>query len=334
MAVETKSIIEVQDLKTYFYTVEGVVKAVDGVSFGVNKGKILGIVGESGCGKSVTALSILQLVPPPGRILNGQIFYYTKNEQKVDITAYSQSGAAMRSIRGNEIAMIFQDPMTAFNPVYTIGNQVSEAIMLHQKTDKTVARERTIELFDQVGISAPAQRVDDYPYQLSGGMRQRAMIAMALSCNPGLLIADEPTTALDVTIEAQILTLLRELKSELEMSIMIITHDLGVIGEMADDVIVMYLGKIVEAADVNTLFYNPKHPYTLGLLNSIPLITSEDRKRLYTIPGSVPSLFEIPEGCLFSPRCPYKIDQCREDPPISEVESGHQVKCWLYKAGN
>ena len=334
MAVDTKNIVEVKDLKTHFFTVEGVVKAVDGVSFNVKKGQILGIVGESGCGKSVSALSILQLIPHPGRILSGQILYYAKKGNEVDITSYSPNDPAMRNIRGNEIAMIFQDPMTAFNPVYTIGNQVSEAIVLHQKTDKTVARQRTIELFDRVGISAPAQRVDDYPYQLSGGMRQRAMIAMALSCNPSLLIADEPTTALDVTIEAQILSLLRDLKSSLEMSIMIITHDLGVIGEMADDVIVMYLGKIVEMADVNNIFYNPKHPYTLGLLNAIPLITSEERKRLYTIPGSVPSLFEIPEGCLFSPRCRYSMDKCREDPPICEVENGHQVKCWLYKAGN
>ena len=325
-------IVEVTDLKTHFFTVEGIVKAVDGVSFTVKKGEVLGVVGESGCGKSVTALSILQLVPLPGRILAGQILYYGEDGGVTDVTSYSPNAAAMRKLRGNEIAMVFQDPMTAFNPVYTIGNQVAEAIILHQDTEKNVARERTIELFDQVGISAPEQRVDDYPYQLSGGMRQRAMIAMALSCNPSLLIADEPTTALDVTIEAQILTLLRELKSGLDMSIMMITHDLGVIGEMADQVVVMYMGKIVEAADVNSIFSNPKHPYTLGLLNSIPLITAAERKRLYTIPGSVPNLFEIPEGCLFSPRCPYRMDECREDPPVFEVEDGHHARCWLHRS--
>ena len=237
----------------------------------------------------------------------------------------------MRNIRGNEIAMVFQDPMTAFNPVYTIGNQVSEALILHQNIEKKDALERTKELFEQVGISSPEQRIDDYPYQLSGGMRQRAMIAMALSCNPRLLIADEPTTALDVTIEAQILTLLRDMKSAFEMSIIIITHDLGVIGEMADEVIVMYLGKIVEIADVNEIFYNPKHPYTLGLLNSIPLITSENRERLYTIPGSVPGIYDIPKGCLFFSRCPYSMDDCKIEPPVFDVGNGHQVKCWMYK---
>ena len=332
MLPSREDIIKITDLKTHFFTVDGIVKAVDGVSFSVEKGTILGVVGESGCGKSVTALSILQLVPLPGRILAGEILYYGE-DGVIDVTSYSPNAAEMRKLRGNEIAMIFQDPMTAFNPVYTIGNQVSEAIILHQNTEKSVARERTIELFDQVGISAPGQRVDDYPYQLSGGMRQRAMIAMALSCNPSLLIADEPTTALDVTIEAQILALLRELKSELDMSIMMITHDLGVIGEMADQVVVMYMGKIVEVAGVHSIFSNPKHPYTLGLLNSIPLITTEERKRLYTIPGSVPNLFEIPEGCLFSPRCPDRMDDCREDPPIFEVENGQQARCWLYRTG-
>ena len=333
MLPSRENIVEVTDLKTHFFTVEGIVKAVDGVSFTVRKGEVLGVVGESGCGKSVTALSILQLVPLPGRILAGEILYYGEDGGVTDVTSYSPNAREMRRLRGNEIAMVFQDPMTAFNPVYTIGNQVAEAIILHQDTEKSVARERTIELFDRVGISAPEQRVDDYPYQLSGGMRQRAMIAMALSCNPSLLIADEPTTALDVTIEAQILTLLRELKSGFDMSIMMITHDLGVIGEMADQVIVMYMGKIVEVADVNSIFSNPKHPYTLGLLNSIPLITAAERKRLYTIPGSVPNLFEIPEGCLFSPRCPYRMDECREDPPIVEVEDGHQARCWLHRSG-
>ena len=333
MLPSRENIVEVTDLKTHFFTVEGIVKAVDGVSFTVRKGEVLGVVGESGCGKSVTALSILQLVPLPGRILAGEILYYGEDGGVTDVTSYSPNAREMRRLRGNEIAMVFQDPMTAFNPVYTIGNQVAEAIILHQDTEKSVARERTIELFDRVGISAPEQRVDDYPYQLSGGMRQRAMIAMALSCSPSLLIADEPTTALDVTIEAQILTLLRELKSGFDMSIMMITHDLGVIGEMADQVIVMYMGKIVEVADVNSIFSNPKHPYTLGLLNSIPLITAAERKRLYTIPGSVPNLFEIPEGCLFSPRCPYRMDECREDPPIVEVEDGHQARCWLHRSG-
>jgi peptide/nickel transport system ATP-binding protein len=326
---DKRLILEVEDVKAYFNTHDGVVKAVDGVSFNVQKGDVLGIVGESGCGKSVTAHSILQLISPPGKIVGGHIYYY-HDDGHTDIASLSPKDARMRAIRGNEIAMIFQEPMTAFSPVYTIGNQISEAILLHQKVNRAEARQRTIDLLARVGIAAPSQRYNQYPFELSGGMRQRAMIAMALSCHPSLLIADEPTTALDVTIEAQILTLLRDLQREYEMSIILITHDLGVIAEMAHKVAVMYLGKVVEYTDVHSLFYEPKHPYTVGLLNSIPLIGPREKRRLDVIEGAVPSMLEMPKGCPFAPRCLYRFEPCGQYPPVVHASENHQVRCWLY----
>ena len=322
-------LLEVEDLRTWFDTPDGVVKAVDGVSFSVGQGEVLGIVGESGCGKSVTAASILQIVTPPGRLAGGHIFYH-HDGGRTDIAALTPKDPRIRAIRGNEIAMIFQEPMTAFSPVFTIGNQISEAILLHSEVSREQARERAIGLLDRVGIAAPAQRCDQYPHELSGGMRQRAMIAMALSCNPSLLIADEPTTALDVTIEAQILTLLRDLQREYRMAIVLITHDLGVVAELAHRVAVMYLGRIVELTEVRTIYYDPKHPYTLGLLNSIPLIGPREQRRLDLISGAVPSPLVTPAGCRFAPRCPYRFDECDRDPPMTQVAERHAVRCWLY----
>jgi oligopeptide/dipeptide ABC transporter ATP-binding protein len=327
---EKRVILEVEDLKTYFHTRDGVVKAVDGISFSIHNGEVLGIVGESGCGKSVTAHSILQLVSPLGKISGGHIYYY-RNGSRTDIASLSPRDAKIRAIRGNEIAMIFQEPMTSLSPVYTIGNQISEAILLHQDVNKAEARKRTIELLDRVGISAPTQRYDQYPHQLSGGMCQRAMIAMALSCNPSLLIADEPTTALDVTIQAQILTLLRDLQSEFHMAILLITHDLGVVAEMVDTVAVMYLGQIVEHTDIHSLFHAPKHPYTVSLLNSTPVIQAGDRQRLATISGSVPNALLVPKACRFASRCPYRFAKCDAEPPVTQVDDNHRVQCWLYE---
>ena len=292
-------LIDVRGLKTYFYTEDGVVRAVDGVDFTIEPEKTLGIVGESGCGKSVTALSIMGLVQsPPGKIAAGEIIY-TKDGKDIDLTKLNTKGREYRSIRGNEIAMIFQEPMTSLNPVYTIGNQIMEAIILHQRLHKHEAKQKAIEMLHSVGIPAPEQRVDEYPHQLSGGMRQRAMIAMALSCNPSLLIADEPTTALDVTIQAQVLDLMNDLRRDFKASIQFITHDLGVIADMADDVVVMYLGKIVESASVREIFHNAKHPYTQGLMNSIPSLTTTKKERLIPIKGVVPDPFDVPNGCGF-----------------------------------
>ncbi len=325
----TEILLKVEDLRTYFNTEEGVLKAVDDVSFEVKRGETLGIVGESGCGKSITSLSVMQLVPKPrGKIVGGRIYYYPDGPDPIDITSLEPNGTEMRDIRGNEIAMIFQEPMTSLNPVYTIGNQIGEAVQLHQNLEKQPAKERAVEMLGRVGISAPHQRVDEYPHELSGGMRQRAMIAMALSCNPTLLIADEPTTALDVTIEAQILHILNNLQKDLGMSIIIITHDLGVIGEMANRIIVMYMGKVVERATTDDIFYNPKHPYTRGLLNSIPQIGV--KKQLIPIPGTVPSPYFLPKGCYFSPRCAKVLKICREeDPPTFKIGTNHFSKCWL-----
>ena len=329
--MDNNKLLEVKDLQTYFYTEEGIVKAVDGVSFNIEQGETLGVVGESGCGKSITSLSLIQLVPKPrGKIVGGDITYYFKNNKSVKITELSPHGEKIRKIRGKEIAMIFQEPMTSLNPVYTIGEQIMEAVRLHQDKDKDEARERAIEMLNLVGIAAPTQRVDEYPHQLSGGMRQRVMIAMALSCDPSLLIADEPTTALDVTIEAQILDLMKELQEKMNMAIMFITHDLEVIGEMSDRVIVMYAGKIVERATIDDIFYNNKHPYTRGLLNSIPQIGR--KKRLIPIDGSVPSLRNLPGGCYFAPRCPEAMEICtRQEPPTFDLEDDQEVKCWLYQ---
>jgi peptide/nickel transport system ATP-binding protein/oligopeptide transport system ATP-binding protein len=319
-------LLEVDDLRTYFYTEEGEVPAVDGVNFEIEKGETLGLVGESGSGKSVSALSVLRLVPdPPGEIVGGSI-----NFEGRDLTDISEQ--EMRSIRGNEISMIFQEPMTSLNPVYTVGNQIVEAITLHRDVEYAEAREIAIDMLRKVGIPAADERIDEYPHQMSGGMKQRVMIAMALACNPKLLIADEPTTALDVTIQAQILELLRDLQDDLDMSILFITHDLGVIAETCDYVAVMYGGRVVEYGDVDTIFENPSHPYTIGLFSSLPQIDVEQRDRrdrLYVIPGMVPSPQDFPSGCRFRDRCEYATDQCSELPPEKAMdEEKHTSLCW------
>lgn len=320
---KAERLLEVNDLKTYFYTEDGVVRSVDGVTFHVNKGETVAIVGESGCGKSVTSYAILRLISPPGKIAGGEIIF---NNQ--DLTKLSEK--EMRKIRGNEISMIFQEPLTSLNPVFTVGAQISEAIILHQNVSKAEAREKSIEMLKKVGIPRAEKVYDSYPHALSGGMRQRVMIAMALSCNPKLLIADEPTTALDVTIQAQILNLMLQLKEELGTSIILITHDLGVVAESADRVIVMYAGQVVEEADVFSLFKDPKHPYTKGLLASTPKI-HEDRERLISIPGTVPSPLAWPKGCRFYARCAYAQPICKEQPPQLKEYGGHQIRCWLYE---
>jgi peptide/nickel transport system ATP-binding protein len=331
-------LIEVQDVKVYFYLDEGTVRAVEGVTFDIGRGKTLGVVGESGCGKSVTSQAIMQIVPPPGKIVEGDIFFYRYKDdgsvEKIEITKLDPRGQEIRNIRGNEIAKIFQEPMTSLSPVHTIGNQIMEAIILHQNVDKAEAREKAIEMLDHVGLPQPQQRIDYYPHQLSGGMRQRAMIAMALSCHPSLLIADEPTTALDVTTEAQILELMKGLQQEFGMAIMFITHNLGVIAEMADNVVVMYLGKEVEFASVDDTFYNPYHPYTRDLLRSIPRIGRKSLERLHTITGAVPDPYNIPKGCPYHPRCadymPGRCDVDREI-PFYEVGPNHWARCLLYE---
>jgi peptide/nickel transport system ATP-binding protein len=321
-------LLDVKNLKTYFFTDEGVVRAVDGVDLYIEKGETLGVVGESGCGKSVTALSIMKLIPqPPGRIVEGQISYNGTN--LVDLPPNR-----MRKIRGKEISMIFQEPMTSLNPVFTVGEQIAEAIRLHEGLGRREAMAKTVDMLKLVHIPNADRRVKEYPHQLSGGMRQRIMIAMALSCNPKLLIADEPTTALDVTIQAQILDLLNELKSKLRMAVMLITHDMGVIAETAQRVVVMYAAKVAEEAPVAELFKEPLHPYTQGLLRSIPRIdlAATARRRLETIPGTVPTLRgDIAPGCRFAPRCPFVKSVCTEkDPVLKEVKPGHKVSCWLY----
>jgi oligopeptide/dipeptide ABC transporter ATP-binding protein len=323
-------LIDVIDLRTTFRTEESLVRAVDGVSFSIAKEKTLGVVGESGCGKSVTALSIMGLIPsPPGRIESGQILFRADAET-IDLAKLDPKGRAIRSIRGNQIAMIFQEPMTSLNPVFTVGMQIIESITLHQHLPRKEAREKAIDMLRAVGIPSPEQRIEDYPHQLSGGMRQRVMIAMALSCHPSLLIADEPTTALDVTIQAQVLDLMNDLRAQFHMAILFITHDLGVIAHMADAVAVMYLGKIVEAAPVTELFDHPGHPYTRGLMKSIPSLTMTGKDRLIPIKGVVPELSEIKEGCGFEPRCPHAMKICRgQVPPLKEVAPGHTVACWL-----
>ncbi len=330
--MENTDVIRVENLKTYFHTEQGIIKAVDGVSFSAKHRKVLGVVGESGCGKSITALSIMQLLPKPhGRIESGHIWFDRGGAAGViDLAAVNPKSRLMQEIRGNDIAMIFQEPMTSLNPVYTIGEQIVEAVLLHQKVSKKEAWDRAVEMLAHVGIPSPAQRAKEYPHQMSGGMRQRAMIAMALSCNPRFLIADEPTTALDVTIQAQILDLMSRLQDEHEMSIMMITHDLGVVARMCDDVVVMYLGKIIERAEVRTLFRNPSHPYTQGLLASIPTM-GDRKKRLNPIEGTVPEPFNLPAGCRFRPRCPRAMDICTQEPPEVRIAEGHEVKCWLYE---
>jgi len=334
--MQNTPLIEVNDLRTHFFLEEGIAKAVDGVTFTIPRGKTLGVVGESGCGKSVTARSILRIVQPPGRIAGGQILYHRVSKQNggpeqtevIDLTALDPRGAEIRSIRGNEIAMVFQEPMTAFSPVHTIGNQIMEAIQLHQKVGEHEARERAIEILQRVGVPQAATRIDDYPHQFSGGMRQRAMIAMALSCRPHLLIADEPTTALDVTTEAQILELFRDIQTSYDTAIMYITHNLGVIAELADELVVMYMGKIVEHADIVTAFYEPQHPYMQALLRSIPRIGHKVGE-LEVIAGMVPDPYNLPSGCKFHPRCrEFQPGLCDVvEPELKEVAPNHHVSC-------
>lgn len=319
-------LLSVKDLRTYFFTSVGVTKAANGVSYSLMAGETLGVVGESGSGKSVTALSILRLISdPPGKIVGGEIIFEDMDILKVPV-------AKMREIRGNQISMIFQEPMTSLNPVFTVGNQIGEAISLHQGLGGKDALEKCIDILSLVGIPAPEKRVHEYPYQMSGGMRQRVMIAMALSCNPKVLIADEPTTALDVTIQAQILDLMNKLQEETGTAIIMITHNLGVVAEMAQWVVVMYSGQIMEEASVDDIFYHPQHPYTKGLLNTIPRIDQEieGNKRLPEIPGMIPSLHALPEGCVFHPRCPDAMDVCSlKEAELKEISPGHLCRCWL-----
>jgi oligopeptide/dipeptide ABC transporter ATP-binding protein len=327
-------LLEVHDLKLHFFTDEGVVKAVEGVSYAIQAGKTLCVVGESGSGKSVAARAILQIVHHPGKIVGGSILYHKPlpgDTEIVDITALDPRGAKIRTIRGKEIAMIFQEPMSSFSPLYTVGNQIIEAIRLHEHVTKAEARNRTIELLKRVGIPKPELRIDEYPFRLSGGMLQRCMIAMALSCSPKLLIADEPTTALDVTTQAQILDLMRQLQADYGMAILFITHDLGVVAEIADDVAVMYLGNVVEQGDADTIFNNPKHPYTRALLRSIPEISATHR-RLDAIRGMVPSPFQRPTGCTFHTRCDQAIaGLCnRVEPSSILITDTHSAKCLIY----
>ena len=321
------ALLEVRNLETRFYTQDGVVHAVNGVSFELHEGETLGVVGESGCGKSVTMLSILRLIPsPPGRITGGEVLFEGRDLLKM-------TDDEIRQVRGNRIAMIFQDPMTSLNPVLTINQQISEALQLHLGMDKEMARKRTIELLEMVGIPSAAERVDDYPHQFSGGMRQRVMIAMALACNPQILIADEPTTALDVTIQAQIIDLVKRLQEEIGMAVIWITHDLGIIAGLADRVVVMYAGFIIEEATVHELYGDPRHPYTLGLLGSVPRLDEKRPEKLYSIEGLPPDLIQLPQGCPFAPRCAYAIEKClEENPPLmSTVSTRHRSACWRWQ---
>jgi len=322
-------VLDIEALKVYFQTEFGTVRAVDGVSFGVDSGKTLGVVGESGCGKSVTALAVMGLIRPPGWTEAGRI-RYRRSKNEVVLTDLDPNGAEVRSIRGNDIAMIFQEPMTSLNPVFTIGFQIMESIRLHQGLNKKSARDRAVEMLDKVGIPLARQRAEEFPHQLSGGMRQRAMIAMALSCHPAVLIADEPTTALDVTIQAQVLDLMLSLKEELNTAVILITHDLGVIAETADTVVVMYLGRVVEKADVNRIFHHRKHPYTEGLMRSVPSVIGAI-SQLKPIEGVVPDHYDIPAGCPFAPRCHRAMDVCVAQPPdLKEIAPDHWTACWLY----
>jgi oligopeptide/dipeptide ABC transporter ATP-binding protein len=320
----TEPMLRVRGLKTHFFTADGVVRAVDGVDFEIRRGQTMGLVGESGSGKSVTSLSIMRLIAPPGRIVEGEI-----DLDGTDLVHLDED--EMYNVRGNRISMIFQEPMTSLNPVFTVGDQISEAVLVHQKVSKEQARKRAIEMLGLVGIPQPAARYKAYPHEMSGGMRQRVMIAMALACSPELLIADEPTTALDVTIQAQILELMKDLQQRNRTGLLLITHDLGVVAEMADEVCVMYAGQIVEQADVVKLFQDPKHPYTQGLLASIPKLAMDPSQRLNVIQGTVPNLLRIPPGCRFAPRCPYAMPICREvDPLLGTLDDGRKVRCHLY----
>ena len=322
-------LLSVVELKTHFYTSEGVAKAVDDVSFVLGRGETLGLVGESGCGKSVTALSIMRLVDdPPGRIVGGEIRLEGRNLLEVP-------RREMRQIRGRDISMIFQEPMTSLNPVFTVGNQIGEALQFHQKMERGEIRDKSVEMLKLVGIPSPERRALDYPHHLSGGMRQRVMIAMALACNPKVLIADEPTTALDVTIQAQIMELMSDLQAKLGTAMLLITHDLGLVAETTQRVVVMYLGKVVESASTKDLFDQPLHPYTQGLMRSIPQIHEKhsNARTLWEIPGSVPSLIDLPAGCHFAQRCDRRMDRCAEAPPLREVRPQHFARCWLHGEG-
>ena len=341
-------LVEIKDLRTYFYLAEGVVRAVDGLDLEIRHGRTLGVVGESGCGKTILAYSMLRLVPPPGRIVSGEILYFPLQNENgtisgpaIDITSLNPKVKTIRNIRGNQISMVFQEPMTAMIPVRTVGVQIMEAIILHRQVSKREARSIAIEMLARVKMPNPEKVIDDYPFQLSGGMRQRAIIAMALSCQPRLLIADEPTTALDVTTEAEILDLMRALRQDMSMAAMYITHNLGVIAEMADEVAVMYLGKIVEQTDVKSIFNKPLHPYTQGLLASVPRLDqavahSGEKRRLQTVGGMIPDPYNIPAGCPFHPRCPAAIPQvCDQiEAPLITMEAGHTVRCHLYTSEN
>ena len=330
------NLLEITDLKTHFFTEQGIVPAVDGVSPQIKRGGTLGVLGESGCGKSVTGFSILRLVRPPGEIVGGSIRYYGRDTVNgEELTALDARGEELRQLRGSDIAIIFQEPMTSLDPLFTVGDQIMEAILYHQNASKAEARKIAIEMLDKVRMPQPAAVFKQFPHQLSGGMRQRVMIAMALSCRPQLLIADEPTTALDVTTEAQILELMRELQDELGMAIMFITHDLGVIAEMAEEVAVMYLGKVVEQGDIQSLFAEPQHPYTRALMQSVPKVGQKTARRLEAIRGMVPSPRNIPSGCPFHPRCnSYIADVCNtRTPHLRETRRGHAVSCFLYEDG-
>ncbi len=327
-------LLEIKDLKTYFFLEKGVVRAVDGVNLALRRKTTLGLVGESGCGKSITAMSIMRLFQsPPGKIVSGEILLHSRVlDEVIDLAKINPHSATMRRIRGGEIAMVFQEPMTSLNPLYTVGDQIAEAIQLHQGLSKRDALDRALEMLTKVQISIPRQRQHEYPHQLSGGMRQRVMIAMALSCNPSILIADEPTTALDVTVQAQILTLMRELQESVDSSIIMITHNLGVVSQMAHNVAVMYLGKVVEYGITSDIFHRSLHPYTVGLLNSVPVLGRKGKKVLVPIEGIVPSPMNIPPGCPFATRCPRVMQKCREvSPELQEIAPGHFVSCWLYE---
>lgn len=335
------TILEIKDLRTYFFLEKGTVRAVDGVDLTLDRKTTLGVVGESGCGKSVTARSVMQLVQsPPGKIVGGQILFHRKpgpngngqDADVVDIATLNPKGQRIRDIRGGEISMIFQEPMTSLNPLRTVGRQIAEVVELHQNVNRKEALDRALEMLDKVHIGDPKQRLGQYPHQLSGGMRQRVMIAMALSCNPAILIADEPTTALDVTVQAQILDLMRKLQNDFNSAIVLITHNLGVVSQMADHVAVMYLGKVVEYAPVREVFHHPLHPYTVGLLNSIPVLGRKERKMLVPIKGMVPSPTEDIRGCAFAARCPQALKICwQETPLLKEGGPDHQVACWLHE---
>jgi oligopeptide transport system ATP-binding protein len=327
-------VLEIKNLKTYFFLEKSTVRALDGVNLTLMPKTTLGLVGESGCGKSIMAMSVMRLIQsPPGKIVDGEINLIRRGgAQTVDIAKLDTHGAEMRSIRGGEIAIVFQEPMTSLNPLYTVGKQIAETVQIHQKVSHKEAMGRALQMLERVQISAPKQRLNEYPHQLSGGMRQRVMIALALSCNPSILIADEPTTALDVTVQAQILDLMNQLREDFNSSIILITHNLGVVSQMANQVAVMYLGKIVEYAETRTLFHDPLHPYSVGLLNSVPVLGRKGKKVLVPIKGMVPTPTDIIPGCPFEPRCPKAMHVCREQQPVlREVRSGHLAACWLYE---